>query len=90
MLLKTSFQRDTSISLDRYWDDALDIANAMSFIGNIVKNEVPVDMLYSIGLFHDCGIPLLTLRYQNYKKATYITLSNISSLVFFIQIPVVD
>lgn len=40
----------------------------MSYIGNKVKNKVPVDILYSIGLFHDCGIPLLALKYQNYPE----------------------
>jgi HD-like signal output (HDOD) protein len=68
LLLKASFKGDACISLEKFWDDALDIANAMSFIGNQVKNEVPVDMLYSIGLFHDCGVPLLALKYQGYKK----------------------
>ncbi len=68
LLLKASFKGEASISLERFWDDAQDIANAMSYIGNKVKNEVPVDMLYSIGLFHDCGVPLLALKYQNYNK----------------------
>ncbi|NQZ89257.1 MAG: HDOD domain-containing protein [Colwellia sp.] len=67
LLLKASFKGDASISLEQFWDDALDIANAISYIGNKVKNEVPVDMLYSIGLFHNCGIPLLALKYPNYK-----------------------
>jgi len=68
LLLKASFKGTASISLERFWNDALDIANAMSYIGNKVKNEAPVDMLYSIGLFHDCGIPLLALKYPNYKE----------------------
>jgi len=68
LLLKASFQGEAAISLDDFWDDALTIANAMGYIGNKVKNEVPVDMLYSIGLFHDCGIPLLALKHQNYSQ----------------------
>ncbi|WP_448556226.1 HDOD domain-containing protein [Thalassotalea montiporae] len=67
LLLKKSFSGNASISLERFWDDAIDTANAMQFIGNRVKNEVPVDMLFTIGLFHDCGIPLLALKYDNYK-----------------------
>jgi len=67
LLLKASFKGESCISLERFWDDALDVANAMSYIGNRVKNEVPVDMLYSIGLFHDCGIPLLALKHADYK-----------------------
>lgn len=68
LLLKQSFAGKASISLERFWDDALDTANAMQFIGSRVKNEVPVDMLFTIGLFHDCGIPMLALKYQNYKE----------------------
>ncbi|CAH0537339.1 HDOD domain-containing protein [Vibrio marisflavi] len=67
-LLKASMQGKASISLERFWDDSLDVANAMLFIGNKVKDKVPVDMLYTIGLFHNCGIPLLALKYENYKE----------------------
>ena len=68
LLLKQSFKGNASISLERFWDDATDIANAMTYIGSKIKNEIPVDMLYTIGLFHDCGIPLLALKYDNYKN----------------------
>lgn len=68
LLLKQSFSGDASISLERFWDDALDTANAMHFIGDRVKSDVPVDMLFTIGLFHDCGIPLLALKYNDYKE----------------------
>lgn len=67
ILLKQSFRGKSSISLERFWDDANDIANAMIFIGSKVKTKIPVEMLYTIGLFHDCGIPLLALKYENYK-----------------------
>ena len=66
-LLKQSFMGDASISLERFWDDANDIANAMTFIGKKVKSMVPVEVLYTIGLFHDCGIPLLAMKFPNYK-----------------------
>lgn len=68
LLLKSSFRGEASISLERFWDDALDVANAMSFIGSKIKNEIPVDVLFTIGLFHDCGIPLLAQRYKDYKE----------------------
>ena len=67
LLLKSSFQGNSCISLERFWDDSLDVANAMAFIGNKVKNEIPVDMLYTIGLFQNCGIPLLALKFDDYK-----------------------
>jgi HD-like signal output (HDOD) protein len=68
LLLKNAFSGEANVFLERFWNDALDIANAMSFLGKLVKNEIPVDMLYSIGLFHDCGIPLLALKYPDYKE----------------------
>ena len=68
LLLKASFKGNASISLERFWDDAQDVANAMTFIGNKIKNELPVDMLYTIGLFQNCGIPLLALKYADYKE----------------------
>ena len=67
-LLKQSFSGKASISLERFWDDANDIANAMTFLGGKVKNNIPVEMLYTIGLFHNCGIPLLALKYADYKE----------------------
>ena len=68
LLLKSSIKGNACISLERFWDDSLDIANAMAFIGNKVKNKIPVEMLYTIGLFENCGIPLLALKYQDYKE----------------------
>ena len=68
LLLKASFKGNASISLERFWDDSLDVANAMAFIGNQIKNKIPVDMLYTIGLFENCGIPLLALKFSNYKE----------------------
>lgn len=68
LLLKSSFKGNASISLERFWDDSLDVANAMAFIGNKIKNKIPVDMLYTIGLFENCGIPLLALKFSNYKE----------------------
>ncbi|MCM5507288.1 MULTISPECIES: HDOD domain-containing protein [Vibrio] len=66
LLLKSALQGKASISLERFWDDSLDVANAMLFIGNRIKDKVPIDMLYTVGLFHNCGIPLLALRFDDY------------------------
>lgn len=68
LLLKSSFQGKSCISLERFWDDSLDIANAMAFIGNKVKNRIPIDTLYTIGLFQNCGIPLLAIKFSDYKN----------------------
>ena len=68
ILLKQTFKGESSISLERFWDDSLDLAKAMNFVGNRIKNKISVDTLYTIGLFQDCGIPILALKYKNYKK----------------------
>jgi len=67
LLLKSSIQGTSSISLEHFWDNAIDIANAMSFIGGEIGSKIPVDTLYSIGLFHNCGMPILALRYTDYN-----------------------
>ncbi len=66
ILLKSSIQGTSSISLERFWDSAIDVARAMSFIGGEIDVKIPVDTLYSIGLFHNCGIPILALKYSDY------------------------
>jgi len=68
LLLKTSFKGEASISLERFWEEATDIANAMTFIGNHLGVKTPTEILYTVGLFHNCGIPLLALKYDDYDK----------------------
>lgn len=55
-----------SLRLDRFWDTAEDVARVCAFLA--VKFPVAdVDVLYTLGLFHDCGIPIMMLRYPDYK-----------------------
>lgn len=65
------------ISLERFWDSATDIANISMFVGQRVKSQVPVESLYALGLFHDCGIPPMAIKYDNYVKALKLVNSNI-------------
>lgn len=67
LLLKSSIQGTSSISLERFWESAIDVARAMSFIGGKIDVKIPVDTLYSIGLFQNCGIPILALKYSDYN-----------------------
>lgn len=67
LLLKSAFKGTSSISLERFWDDSLDVANAMAFVAQRVKNKISVDILYTIGLFQNCGIPLLAQKFDDYK-----------------------
>lgn len=67
LTLKSSMQGKASIALESFWEDSLDVANAMSFIGGQIDAKIPLETLYSIGLFQNCGIPILALRYSDYN-----------------------
>lgn len=56
----------SAINLERFWDEAIETATAMLFVANATGNKVTSDILYSIGLFHDCGIAAMSLKYKDY------------------------
>ncbi len=66
--LKRSFkQQNSCISLERFWDSATEIASVAAFIANKFKHKVAVESVYTLGLFHDCGIPAMACNYKDYK-----------------------
>lgn len=65
--LRSAFPSDCCISLELFWDNAVEIANTMVYIGSQLENKVPAEDLYSLGLFHDAGIPALALKSSDYK-----------------------
>ncbi len=68
-LLRESFTQDEcSIPLDDFWDSATTIANAAVYIAKQLNKRVPSEKLFSLGLFHDCGIPVMAMKYKNYGK----------------------
>ncbi len=67
-LIKRSFkQADCNIVLEDFWDNSTNIANVCVEIGNSLKQAVSKDKLFSLGLFHDCGIPAMAMKYENYN-----------------------
>ncbi|WAJ69462.1 HDOD domain-containing protein [Catenovulum adriaticum] len=67
--LKRSFnQKDSCISLERFWDSATEIAAVSAFIAYKFKHKVIVESIYTLGLFHDCGIPAMACNYADYKE----------------------
>ncbi|GHE91744.1 HDOD domain-containing protein [Thalassotalea profundi] len=68
-LLKKSFdQNNCSIALEEFWQNATNIANTCVAIGKTIKQAVSADVIYSLGLFHDCGIPVMAMRYSDYSE----------------------
>lgn len=59
-----------SISLEKFWDTSMQTANMMAIAYsylNLPENCSREDA-YSFGLFRDCGIPLMAIKYANYKS----------------------
>jgi HD-like signal output (HDOD) protein len=53
-------------SLERFWDSAEKVARISAYIASTLPRG-PRDEAYTLGLFHECGIPLLMQRFPNYK-----------------------
>jgi len=67
--LRQEFSGKSSISHEKYWDTAMETANIMiiSLEQLELKNNCPIEDAYAFGLFRDCGIPLMAMKYSDYK-----------------------
>jgi HD-like signal output (HDOD) protein len=68
LLKKTFDQKDCSIALKEFWSNSTDVANVCVQIGNQLKQAISKDILFSLGLFHDCGIPIMAIKHPEYHK----------------------
>ena len=67
-LIKKSFDANNcSIALDDFWDNASNIANLAVYIGQKLRRRVAKEKLFTLGLFHDCGIPVMAMKYDDYQ-----------------------
>lgn len=53
------------VGLGLFWDSATDVAMMAATISKQIGVHAP-DEAYTLGLFHNCGIPLLMERFDNY------------------------
>ncbi len=65
--IRSSLSDDDIVSLGRFWDSAMDIAMACTAVAKQINFAAP-DEAYTLGLFHNCGIPLLMLRFDNFSE----------------------
>ena len=65
--LKKVLSDDKIAAMNRFWDTANDVANTATIVSKYAKLAAP-DEAYSIGLFHDCGIPLMMMKFPNYMS----------------------
>lgn len=67
-LIRNSFSQDgCGITLEEFWQKASNIANACVFIGKKIKKGGSPEKLFTLGLFHDCGIPVMAMKYKDYQ-----------------------
>ena len=65
ILIKQSFQGEAAIRFERLWDNASLVAETMVFIGQNIEDKIPPENLYTAGLFHDCGIAAMSMRFTS-------------------------
>ena len=58
---------DTIVALNRFWDTAQDVAMTSMTLAKRTGTQA-VDEAYALGLFHDCGIPLMLKRFPTYMS----------------------
>lgn len=73
--LKRALSGESCLTLERFWDSAADVAEACAWIGRGCDIGVPIEDLYAVGLFHDCGIPLMATCFADYE-ATLVEANN--------------
>jgi len=73
VLLKTLLLRqsmahiETRIDMNLFWQSSLSVATVASTICRQL-NLAMADEAYTLGLFHNCGIPVMAARYSNYQN----------------------
>ena len=66
--MRSSMVGKSSISLERFWDSASDMSNISAAIARNLKLSITPDETYMVGLFIDCGIPVLACKFDDYKS----------------------
>ena len=56
---------ETIVTLNRFWDTAQDVAMTCLTLAKRIGYQ-PADEAYALGLFHNCGIPLMLKRFPEY------------------------
>ncbi|MDF1589647.1 MAG: HDOD domain-containing protein [Gammaproteobacteria bacterium] len=67
--LKQAFNKKSAISHEKYWDTARETANMMSLLVEelSLQSQCPIEDAYAFGLFRDCGIPPMAMKFDDYR-----------------------
>lgn len=66
MVLRHLLKGGDAATMERFWDTTDHVSSLCGLLARRFKVREP-DEAVSYGLFHDCGIPVLMLRYPSYK-----------------------
>lgn len=71
--LRKSISGKASISLEKFWDNTMEVATMSQFVLKHFADRVNIqpEDLYTLGLFRDCGIPLMAMKYENYRDVLF-------------------
>ncbi len=68
LLLKKSMANvDSRMDMNLFWKSSVSVASVASTICRQLNLAMP-DEAYTLGLFHNCGIPVMAAKYKNYEK----------------------
>ncbi|PAV48375.1 histidine kinase [Pseudomonas sp. HAR-UPW-AIA-41] len=65
--IKGEMSDETIVTLNRFWDTAQDVAMTCLTLAKHIGYQ-PADEAYALGLFHNCGIPLMVKRFPDYMQ----------------------
>ncbi|WP_175652675.1 HDOD domain-containing protein [Pseudomonas sp. Marseille-P9899] len=65
--IKGEMSDETIVTLNRFWDTAQDVAMTSLTLAKRFGSQA-VDEAYALGLFHDCGVPLMLKRFPEYMR----------------------
>ncbi len=67
VLFRMTVNSANFVPMPRYWDNASKVAQLCSYLAHRLGIADP-DQAYTVGLFYDCGIPVLAQHFGNYKS----------------------
>ena len=65
--IKGEMSDATIVTLNRFWDSAQNVAMTCLTLAKRIGYQ-PADEAYALGLFHNCGIPLMLKRFPEYMN----------------------
>ncbi len=65
--LKNALSDESVVQLNTFWDSASDVANVATVVSKYLRLG-SADEAYTLGLFHNCGVPLMMMRFADYPQ----------------------